>query len=76
MTKSNSKNGVTRRSQAKPKCAPYYAGITNSHEFMWAMNVIAADVVSGRISTKAANAYLAEARLTLKMVELQQKAQQ
>ena len=51
-------------------------GITNSHEFIGAMNAIAADVVSGRISTKAANAYLAEARLILKMVELQQKAQQ
>ena len=69
------KNGVTRRSQAKPKCAPYYAGITNSHEFMWAMNVIAADVVSGRISAKVANAYLAEARTILKIVELQLKVE-
>lgn len=74
MTKSNSKNGVTRRSQAKPKCAPYFAGVTNSDEFMAAIRVIAADVVSGRISPKAANAYfLTEARPILKMFELQLK---
>ena len=73
MTKSNSKNGVTRRSQAKPKCAPYFAGVTNSDEFMGAINVVAADVLSGRISPKAANAYFAEARTILKMVELQLK---
>jgi hypothetical protein len=64
---------MTKRSQAKPKCAPYFAGLTNSHEFTGAMNVIAADLVSGRISLKAAKAYLAEARTILKMVELQLK---
>jgi hypothetical protein len=56
-----------KRSQAKERV------IFNSAEFIGAMNAICLDVVSGRISPKAANAKIAEARTVLKMVEQQLK---
>jgi hypothetical protein len=58
----------------KPKCAAYLErGISNSAEFLNALNAVAADVASGRITPKQANAVNARLRSILKMVELQLK---
>jgi hypothetical protein len=58
----------------KPKCAAYLErGITNTSDFLKASNAVCADVISGRITPKQANAENARLRSILKVVELQLK---
>jgi hypothetical protein len=64
-----------RRAAKRSDVTPLDEAFTNSQEFIGANIAIAADVLSGRISTKAANAITARQRTILKMLELQLKAQ-